>query len=728
MNKEKVMKILNSMTLDEKISQLIMLDHTLLSDNGVETGPQKKLGLAVETVNNIGSLYNIVDRNKLREIQENYLKKSRHKIPLLFCADVIYGLKSVMPIPLGFACSWNPDLVNKCMELVSKECYDSGIHVVFSPMLDLVRDPRWGRVMESTGEDAFLNSCFAEAQVKGLQKDLGVNTVASCIKHFAAYGAPEAGREYNTVDMSERKLHQDYLPAYKKAIEAGAKMVMTSFNTINGIPVSGNKEIMNDLLRNQWGFNGVVVSDYAAIQELIDHGVAETPYEAAKMGIEATVDFDMKTSIYANNLKKLVTKKVIDETLIDKAVLRILTLKNDLGLFENPYRGIELEKDEEKADLKNDFRSLSEESIVLLKNDNNVLPLNIEQKIALIGPYAHEKNILGMWSFLGEKNSFLTIKELMENMLNDNLKYSFGSNIMEDLSTLGFKIEANNLINDDFEIEKAVKIAKESDIIVTVLGEHTLESGEGGSRTKLEIYDKQIKLLMELKKLNKPIVCVLFNGRPLILKTLIENVDSLLEVWYPGTEGTKAIVDILYGKINPSGKITMSFPESIGQIPIYYNEFKTGRPLKESSHFLRFTSRYLDSPNEPLFPFGFGLSYTTFEYSNITISKDKFKSGEEIEAKIIIKNTGKYKGKEIVQMYIQDIFGSVVRPVKELKGFRKIELKVNESKEITFKINEELLKFYKSNMEYGAETGEFILFIGKNSQDLNAIKFKFIKN
>ena len=552
MKVEKLLELLNEMSLEEKIYQLVQLDGSLYSENAAVTGPKAKLGISDDVINNMGSIFNVFGAEKLKGIQDEYLENSRLKIPLLLLADVIYGYKTVLPIPIAYACSWNPRLVKKGMEMVANETAASGIHGVFSPVADLVRDPRWGRVMETTGEDAYLNSLYAKAAVDGLQGDLSLDYVASCLKHFAAYGAPEAGREYNTVDMSERKLRQDYLPAYKAAVDADCKMVMTSFNTIDGIPVSGNKWIMRDILRDEWGFNGVTVSDYAAIKELIYHGYAEDEEHAAYLGIEAGVDFDMKTPVYANHLKHLVSSNKLSGSLIDEAVLRILKLKNDLGLFENPYRGGSIEKEKEVIFSPNNrelARSLAEESIVLLKNENNLLPLDKTKKVALIGPYANEKSIVGLWAINAEQDQTTTLKTAMEATFGSNLSYAYGCDILDDYSLLGdfgFMLsERMEKRDSQKDMEEALKVASEAEVIVVAIGEHTMQSGEAASRTELTINKLQIELLEKLSTLNKPIVCVLFNGRPLVLDNILDKTDALVEAWFPGTEGTLAIAILL---------------------------------------------------------------------------------------------------------------------------------------------------------------------------------------
>ncbi|MBD1382392.1 beta-glucosidase BglX [Metabacillus arenae] len=733
MKKAELLSLLNQMTLEEKIYQLVQLDGGLYSENAAITGPKAKLGISDDVIHNMGSIFNVLGANELRKIQEEHLENSANKIPLLFCADVIYGYKTVLPIPLSYACSWNPDLVKNGLEMVAKETAVAGVHGVFSPVADLVRDPRWGRVMESTGEDAYLNSVFAKAAVEGLQGDLDLRHVASCVKHFAAYGAPEAGREYNTVDMSERRLRQDYLPAYKAAVDAGCKMVMTSFNTVDGIPVSGNKRLLRDLLRGEWGFDGVTISDYAAIKELVYHGYAEDEDHAAKLGIEAGVDFDMKTSVYANHLKALVENNEIDEKLIDEAVLRVLNLKNELGLFKDPFRGADAKIEKEvlySEENRKVARSLAQESIVLLKNENQVLPLNKNKKIALIGPYANETSLNGLWAFFADKSKVTTLKLAMENKFGENVSYAHGCDIVDDFSLLGDfgfmvqeKLEKRDAKTD---LAEALEIAKDADTIVVALGEHTFQSGEAASRTDLSVNEIQIQLLDELAKLNKPIVCVLFNGRPLVLDGILDKVDALVEAWFPGTEGALAITDILSGDVNPSGKLTLSFPINVGQIPVYYNEFKTGRPIVGSGHSSKFVSKYLDIGNEPRYPFGYGLSYTEFEYSDIQLNSNTFKSGSSIKAIVTVKNKGNVKGKETVQLYIQDITGSVVRPVKELKGFKKVDLEPQEARSVEFILTEKDLKFFTKDMQYKAEKGKFKLFIGRNSKDVKEVAFEFI--
>lgn len=737
MTNDDLKKLFEKLTLKEKICQLVQLSGEFHEDEVISVGPQTQLGITKEIVDNSGSVLNVIGAEKIRKIQDKYLENNKNKIPLLFMADIIYGYKIVFPIPLGLSSSWNPDLIHSAYKIIAEESTSSGLHVTFSPVADLVKDPRWGRVMETLGEDSYLNSEFIKAMVIGLQGELKTNSnIASCIKHFAAYGAPEGGREYNSVDMSERKLRQEYLPAYKVGVDSGCEMIMTSFNIVDGIPSTGNKWLMKEILRDEWGFEGVTIADYAAVQELLVHGVAKDEFEAAKLAIEANLDIDMKTSIYSNYLEKLVENGIIDEELINESCMRVLKLKNKLGLFEDPYRGVNIEH-EKNTLISNKNREIAKkvasESIVLLKNENNILPLTKNKdKMCLLGPYIDNKSVLGLWAFHADKNDTITIKEAIENKINKEfLNYAEGCDLLSDYSFLGKfgkmgTFDTSSISKED-KLEKAIDIVKDSDTVILALGEHIMQSGEGGSRTDLTIPDLQLELLNKIKEMNKKIILIIFSGRPLILKDIIDKVDAVIYAWFPGTEGGNAIADILFGDINPSAKITMSFPYNIGQIPVYYNHFNTGRPSTTSSVDARFTSRYLDAPNNPLFPFGYGLSYSTFEYTNLSLNKNILMSGETLEVSINVKNISDIKGKEIVQLYIRDCVGSVVRPVKELKKFLKLEFDPKETKNITFKITEEDLKFYKRNMEFESEEGEFEIFVGKNSDDCLTDKFTFKK-
>lgn len=590
-------------------------------------------------------------------------------------------------------------------------------------MVDLVRDARWGRVMETTGgEDSYLGQIFARAIIKA-HKEEGV---ISCVKHFAAYGAVESGRDYNTVDMSEREFRQYYLPAYKEAIDNGVEMVMTSFNIINGIPATVNKWLLKDLLREELGFRGIVISDYSAIEETINHGVSKDKKEAAYKAITAGVDIDMMSNVYSNNLKELVNEGIINEEIIDEAVFKILKLKNELGLFENPYKNLDTDKEKKilvnKENLKK-ARELTSKIFVLLKNENSVLPLKKEEKIALIGPYADNIEISGSWSMFLDKSKIMTLKEAFESKIGkENVIYAKGCEILEEKEINKIlQADGNKIIHIKNEkeelrnyIKDAISAAKQVDTIVLAIGEHYRQSGEACSRANLEISNIQMRLLKELSKLNKKIVAIIFNGRPIVLKDIAKQVDSILEVWLPGTEGANAIADVIFGDVNPSGKLTMSFPQATGQCPIYYNHYNTGRPHETNT---RFVSRYQDIPTESYYPFGYGLSYSKFVYSDLKLSNKILTKNSEITVTVKIKNDSNKPGEEIVQLYIQDLVAKVVRPIKELKKFKKVLILPGEVIEVSFKITEDMLKFWDENLKYDSEKGEFRVYIGTNSED-----------
>lgn len=609
----------------------------------------------------------------------------------------------------------------------------------FSPMVDLVRDPRWGRVMESVGgEDPYLGQVFAKTMIEAYQgEDISkLGNAAACVKHFAAYGAAEAGRDYNTVDMSEREFRQYYLPAYQSAIENGAEMIMTSFNTINGIPASANQWLLRDLLRKELGFKGVVISDYSAIEETIAHGVSKDKKEAAYKAIMAGVDIDMMSNVYSNHLKELVEEGKVPEAILDESVLRVLSLKNKLGLFENPYGNIDEER--EKRILKSQehleqARKLTAETFVLLKNDKQVLPLKKDSKIALIGPYADNIAILGSWSMFSDKAKIATLKETFEKKVGpENVLCAKGSHILEEKDLNHILVEdgatpihtENEKEREQEMLNEAIEVAKKADIIVLAIGEHYRQSGEACSRANIEISQIQQNLLNELSKLNKKIVTILFNGRPLVLNHIVEKTDALLEVWFPGTEGANAITDVVFGDVNPSGKLTMSFPQATGQCPIYYNHYTTGRPpIKD----FRYVSRYQDIPTESYYPFGYGLSYSKFEYSDLRISSNKMKQDSSITVTVKVKNNSNVPGKEVIQLYLQDLVASVVRPTKELKGFKKEDFEAFEEKEITFEITPDMLKFWNEKLEYKVQTGEFKVFVGPNSEDTMEEVFEYVE-
>ena len=736
MKREDLKALLADMSLQEKIDQMlqIMGGFFLEDAKAVLTGPKAQLGITDEDISMAGSILGTYGAEQLIDIQKKYMEKQPHHIPMLFMLDVIHGMKTVFPMPLALGATFDPELSGECASAAAKEAAVSGLHVTFSPMVDLVRDARWGRVMESTGEDTYLNGLFAAEQVKGFQGDdmSQPGKICACIKHFAAYGGAQAGRDYHTVQLTEHTLREDYLPAYEAGIKAGVGMVMTSFNTVNDIPASGNKWLMRNVLREEMGFDGVLISDFSAIRETIDHGYAADEADAAAKSLEAGVDIDMMTGCYAANLKRLVEEGKVDESLIDESVLRILELKNKLGLFENPYKDADPQAEKEII-LCDEHRALARkaanESFVLLKNEG-LLPLDLSKKIAFIGPYTDNKEIISSWSIAGNTNDCVTIKEAAEEIFDLN-KTAFcqGCTILSpEYKLVGFdgmyQKETGPEEKPDLAklLAEAIAAAKEADLVVLPLGEHYLQSGEATSRAMIEVPEIQMNLLREVAKVNENIVVILFNGRPLDLREITGLAKSVLEVWIPGTEGGHAIIDTLTGKNNPSGKLPMTFPYCVGQIPVHYNQFSTGRPNLPGMQE-RFRSKYIDIPNEPLYPFGYGQSYTSFEISPVTLSSPELTAGETITAKATIKNTGNISGTEVIQLYLQDVTASVVRPVRELKGLKRVTLEPKQELEVSFTIDEPMLRFLKENGKFESEAGLFRIWIGNNSQTENMAEF-----
>ncbi len=734
MKEEKLQELLDSLSMVEKIGQLVQVPGPVLEAQGQELGVRDALGISEEIIQNVGSTLNVVGADQIRRVQKAYLEKSRHKIPLLFMADIIYGFRTVFPIPLALGCTFDPELLKKLCVATSKESVAAGAQVTFSPMADLVRDARWGRCLESTGEDPYMNCRYAAAMVEGFQEGLqeegAGKGMASCVKHFAAYGAPEGGRDYNTVDMSERRLRQEYLPSYKAGVDAGCEMIMTSFNTVDGIPSTGNKWLMDDVLRKEWGFEGVVITDYAAIAELMAHGVAEDGKEAARLAMEAGVDIDMCTDCYANNLEALIREGSIDETQLDQAVMRVLRLKNKLGLFEDPFRGADAVREKEEI-LTPKHRGLAREaaikSMVLLENKEELLPLcredfQGEKKIALIGPFADNRDSLGMWAIHGDKDAVVTVKQaFLENIAPESLVCTEGCETMlaEDYTDLLAFYEqtgkaAWSTEKRKGEMERALALAAEADVAVLALGESELQGGEGGSRTKLTIPGDQLELLRRVRKCARKVVVLLFGGRPLILDEVKELADALLLVWYPGTEGGHAICDVLFGSREPEGRLSMSLPRSVGQMPLYYNAFSTGRPYDGKTP-IRFFSRYTDCDNTPLYPYGYGLAYHKAAYGPVHLDSHTLDREGTIEVSVEIANESSRAGMETAQLYIQDMAGSVVRPVKELKGVCKVFLEAGEKKTVTFQVTEDMLRFYGKRLRYESEPGKFRVTIAPDS-------------
>lgn len=715
---EFVSELMSKMTIDEKIYQLVQF-----TSDGTITGPITGDNFITRIrQGKVGSILNATGAKETREIQRINLENSRLKIPLLFGYDVIHGYKTIFPINLGMASSFDTKAVELAARIAATEASAAGIHWTFAPMVDIARDPRWGRVSEGSGEDSYLGTQLAIANVKGFQGDdlSKNNTILACAKHFAGYAAAEAGRDYNTVDMSERVLRETYLPPFKALVQSGVKTFMTSFNEIAGVPSTANSFLLRDILKKEWKFDGFVVSDYTGINELVAHGFAKNDQEAAQLAINAGLDMDMVGSTYMNTLKKSFNEGKVTIEVINDACKRVLDAKFDLGLFEDPYRYSD-EKREKETIYKSEFLDaaleIANKSLVLLKNNNSVLPLNKNQKIAFVGPLvSDDKNIIGSWAALGDRNGYaISVKEGVLKLLGNTKNCTFDE---------GVDIQSNN----KSLMQKAIDNAKNADVIVAIMGESENMSGEAGSKTNIDLPGLQKEFLAELKKTGKPIVLVLLNGRPLTLSWENETMDAILEAWWPGTRGGDAIAQTLYGENNPNGKLPMTFPRNIGQIPIYYNHKNTGRPyLGPADPEQKYKSRYTDSDISPLFPFGFGLSYTTFAYSDLKISADKIKRNETLKIEVEITNTGNFDGAEVAQLYIRDLVGTVTRPVKELKGFEKVFLKKGEKKVVSFEISSDDLKFYDKNMNFNSELGTFEIFIGGNSDTQNKKTFELIE-
>ncbi|MFR5061608.1 MAG: glycoside hydrolase family 3 N-terminal domain-containing protein [Christensenellales bacterium] len=703
-------KLLKKMSLKEKLMQLTQLNAVFFKkDAGAEaTGPMADLGLKPDDLTGIGSTLNFSGADTMKDIQKRHIAGDKNGVPMLFMMDVVHGYRTIYPIPLGIGASFEPDLMRECCAMAAKEAAAGGVQVTFGPMVDLVRDARWGRVMETTGEDPYLNCRFAKAQVEGFQGGLENGKIAACVKHYAAYGGAEAGRDYNTVDMSERQLREYYLPAYKAAVDAGVKMVMTSFNILDGVPASSNKKLVDGILRKEWGFDGVVISDYNAFGEMLTHGVAEDGKQAAYLAMNAGNDVEMMSVTYLKNMEKLVDEGRISMRQIDGAVMRLLKLKQELGMFENPYREADAERAAEIelcAAHRDTARRAAEQSAVLLKNDG-VLPFSSDvKKVAVIGPFGNTGDIIGFWSCDGRAEDTVTVLDGVKKLLPDaTVKYVKGVSGALDAT-------------DCSGVRAAARLAAASDAVILTLGEPQGDSGEGNSKLNLELPDIQYKLLDAVLKANKNTAVLLFSGRPLAVKRLADTAPAILEMWQPGTEGGSAAANLVFGKVVPSGKLPMTFPASTGQCPVYYNHYSTGRPRALSKDNVRvaYTSSYIDGPNRPLYPFGFGLSYASFEYSGLALSAEKLVSGGKIVASVKVRNSGRVAAAETVQLYVRDNVGSVVRPVKELKGFRKITLDAGEEKEVSFDITEDMLAFYNADLEKKAEKGAFTVFIGGDS-------------
>lgn len=721
MQQNQLEQLLSQMTLDEKIGQLTQVTGDFFSDKAEErTGPMSQLGLGDEELSNVGTVLGVTGAAECRRIQTEYMKRNRLHIPTMFMGDVIHGCRTIFPIPLALGSSWNEDAARKMAEVSAREASAAGIDVTFSPMVDLVRDPRWGRVLESTGEDPLLNGRLAAAMVKGYQggddaEGLGERTdhVAACVKHFAAYGAAMGGRDYNTVDMSERVLRDMYLPGYKAALDAGAAMVMTSFNTVDGIPSTGNKHLMRDILREEMGFDGVLISDFGAVKELIAHGVAADETEAAKLSIEAGTDIEMMTICYMRHLREIVENGSVDEALIDEAVMRILKLKNDLGLFENPYRGVD-EETESKVTLcdahRQSAREIAGESIVLLRNERKTLPLDEGGHVALAGPFAASHDILGAWSWKGVCEESVTLR--------DALREADGSEGWLSVA----QHTGNPLDVDEAAVAEAVELAKRSDVIVLALGEPQEWGGEAASRSNISLPKTQIDLYHAVRDAagdHCRVVVVLFNSRPLVLSD-IADADAIVEAWFPGTEGGHAVADILLGGVNPSARLSMSFPVNVGQIPVFYNCENTGRPFNPETPDEKYQSKYLDVSNDPAYPFGYGLSYSEFSYGPVAVSSNEFAAGKPLEASVEVANVSDVDGLETVQLYVRDIAARVSRPIRQLKDFKRVRIAAGETVTVRFTLDEADVRYVHPDLTEASDPGEFDVWIAPNSRDLGA--------
>lgn len=731
--------LLAKMTVDEKIGQLNLPsagDFTTGQAQNSDIGKKIEDGL-------VGGLFNIKGAEKIRAVQKVAVEKSRLKIPLIFGMDVIHGYETNFPIPLGLAASWDMNLIQQSARVAANEASSDGISWTFSPMTDISREPRWGRVSEGSGEDPFLGSEIAKHMVYGYQgKDLSLkNTIMACVKHFALYGAGEAGRDYNTVDMSHVRMFNEYFPPYKAAVDAGVGSVMASFNEVDGIPATGNKWLQTDVLRKMWGFGGFVVTDYTGINEMIDHGMGDLQQVSA-LALKAGIDMDMVGEGFLKTLKKSLQEGKVTQAEIDLAAKRILEAKYDLGLFDDPYRYGDAKlaaKEVGSKENRNIARNAAAQSMVLMKNDNAVLPLKKSGTVAVIGPLVNNSlNMAGTWSVAAKHAEAVSLMKGLQDNFGKEVKFiaAKGANIdysekLENVYAAHGKLTDRDNRPKEVLLKEAVDAANKADVIVLAIGESAEMSGESSSRAEIDIPQSQIDLLKELKKTGKPIAVVLFTGRPLALTNMKDIPDAILNVWFAGTEAGNAISDVLFGKINPSGKLPVTFPRSLGQIPIYYNHKNTGRPLSQEKtdkcEYERFRSNYMDECNTPLYPFGYGLSYTKFNYSDMTVSNSNPKGNQTVQASVTVTNSGNYDGAEVVQLYIRDMVGSITRPVKELKGFQKVFLKKGESKKVTFNISPEDLKFYNNALKFDWEAGEFDIMIGTSSDDVQHAKINWSK-
>jgi beta-glucosidase len=727
--------LMSKMTLDEKIGQL-----NLPGAGDITTGQAGNSDIGKKIAEGkVGGLFNIKSVSKIRDVQKVAVEQSRLKIPLIFGMDVIHGYQTVFPIPLALSSSWDMQKVEQSARIAAIEASADGICWTFSPMVDIARDPRWGRIAEGNGEDPYLGYQIAKAMVKGYQgNDLKKNnTIMACVKHFALYGAAEAGRDYNTTDMSHVRMYNEYLPPYKGAIDGGVGSVMSSFNEVDGIPASASKFLMTDVLRKQWGFKGFVVTDYTAINEMIDHGMGDLQTVSA-LALNAGIDMDMVGEGFLTTLKKSLQERKVTQKQIDDACRRILEAKYKLGLFDDPYRYC----DEKRASTeiytdanRKAAREIAADCFVLLKNQNNVLPLKKSGTIALIGPLADAReNMPGTWSVAADFSKAISVLQGLNETVGNKVKllYAKGSFLDDDsvfeqrAGMFGKSFNRDGRTKEQL-LQEALNIASQADVVVAALGESAEMTGESSSRSNIEIPQTQKELLAALLKTGKPVVLVLFTGRPLAINWENANVPAILNVWFGGSEAGYAISDVLFGDVNPSGKLTTTWPQNVGQVPLYYNHKNTGRPLPEGKWFQKFRSNYLDVSNDPVYPFGYGLSYSNFTYGDLKLSSTSLKGNQTLTASVSVTDSGSRDGKEVVQLYIRDVVGSITRPVKELKGFQKILLKAGETKTVTFNITANDLKFYNSNLKYDWESGDFVIMVGGNSRDVKSQKVNWVK-
>ncbi len=712
MTEKELRKLLGEMSLQEKLGEMTQMAPNFFgTEDSVDlTGPMNAMHLKPEDVPFLGSTLNAFGAEKLIEMQKEHMARQPHHIPLLFMADVIHGLKTVYPVPLAMGCSFDTELMEEAAAMAARESAATGIHLTFSPMADLVRDPRWGRVMESPGEDPVLNARMTAATVKGYQgEDIAApDRIASCFKHFGGYGASEGGRDYNTVDISDGTLREFYLAAYKAAVDAGAEMAMTSFNTIDRVPATGNKKMFRKILREEWGFGGVAITDFDAVGELIPHGLAADGKEAAEYALKAGADIEMMSANYLNYTRELLEEGKIDISLIDEAVWRILLLKNKLGLFENPFKGADPEKEKE-VQLCDAHLSLARKAasrcVVLLKNEGNLLPLSGNAEIGFAGPFADSKSVLGGWAFADSSDRATLLSGLKED----------GITVRKMAMTEELKPMQRGFM-DVSDQTGELETFSDCDIVLAAVGEHPEDTGESASKTVLRLSHNQEKMLERLHDMGKKVIAVVFSGRPLELKPVLPFCDAVVQAWFLGVEAGPAIADVLTGRVNPSARLSMSFPQTVGQIPVYYNHMNTGRPLEGPYH--RFVSGYLDCPNEPLFPFGYGLSYSEYHYSDLTVCRaEKAEDGTLVDVAVTVENVSDVPGRETVQLYIHDVAASVVRPVKELKDFIQVDLAAHEKKTVSFKVTREMLSFWNNEASV-FEPGVFEIMAGHSSEDL----------